>query len=42
MFCHVNNSIVKGQMKGLVMEEEIRMNGDWYIPETNETIAGTL
>ena len=29
-------------MKGLVMEEEIRMNGDWYIPETNETTAGTL
>lgn len=24
------------------MEEDIRMNGDWYIPETNETIAGTL
>lgn len=24
------------------MEEDIVMNGDWYIPETNETIAGTL
>lgn len=24
------------------MEEDIRMNGDWYIPETDETIVGTL
>jgi len=24
------------------MEENIKMNGDWYIPETNETIVGTL
>lgn len=29
-------------MKENDMEEDIRMNGDWYIPETDETIAGTL
>ena len=29
-------------MKEIDMEEDIVMNGDWYIPETNETIAGTL
>lgn len=29
-------------MKEIGMEEDIVMNGDWYIPETDETIAGTL